>query len=719
MNVKKMVCLGIGFFLLLFPGIVSAQSDKKPSVEMKIEYGFQGNVKSGDSIPLAVTMKNTGDYFQGDLEISIPVEEDPVPISSELWFDNSTDILQKEQMYIYRKKVVLYPEETLQKIFYVDVPLYRNLLDVKLWKRNTNERELENSESITINFSENQSRILVGVVSNKKVNTEKLEGMSVSLEQGYSQNMFVKALVLQPEEIYPWQAALQQLDVLIIDSEVSFSKQQQLVVQSWKAQGGFCLEWKGEPVEQLFENMESGEKKQEFQNYLERRQTALFHDTSEIDLVPVNYRPSMKKFAIVLSIYILLVGPGLYIFLKRKQKQKYIWVGIISLSVVFSVIIKLLGFPTNFSAPFISYCGEYEQKDGIWNETSSIGIQAPYNNEFQVYLDSAYELQPLDMGCCGKSNKNTEHVEQILIDYQKENTKITMKNMPAFTQSYFQLRKNQFIAPEEQISLRITGNGKVLTGEWKNPTDYEIHNGILLTKNRMAVLGNLDANGTGDFEEKKLFSNGTDGMEKALEELLDFSQYYFPEYELKHMAEKAEFLQRESQLGESYFLGIIENPDVSFQCDSGYKIFGTTLFFMPIEVDWEEKGKIWIPNLEVYGTSSDQSFDVITNLMSERISIVSYNIPSDCQIESLELFPTDYYAEKYFVPFQGNVSLYNWEKDCFEVLGDWKKILRGQEIQKYISKENTMKVQYTQDDALNAMERVVMLPCIQVEGRTE
>ena len=70
-------------------------------------------------------------------------------------------------------------------------------------------------------------------------------------------------------------------------------------------------------------------------------------------------RPSMVKYIVLLLIYIFLVGPGLYIFLKRKHKRSYLWGAICGLSVFFVLLIGILGRATNVYAPFISYSGIY------------------------------------------------------------------------------------------------------------------------------------------------------------------------------------------------------------------------------------------------------------------------------------------------------------------------------------------------------------------------
>ena len=130
---------------------------------------------------------------------------------------------------------------------------------------------------------------------------------------------------------------------------------------------------------------------------------------------------------------------------------------------------------------------------------------------------------------------------------------------------------------------------------------------------------------------------------------------------------------REGANAQVYLLAKVENPDQDFQLDSGYKVHGTALFQMPVEVEWENRGLVWCPNLETYGWSQNSEFSAQTNLIHGREATVEYPLDFLGDVQQITLEDVEYNEEKYFFPFQGKVALYCWETENFEEIQNLKK----------------------------------------------
>ena len=89
------------------------------------------------------------------------------------------------------------------------------------------------------------------------------------------------------------------------------------------------------------------------------------------------------------------------------------------LSVLFLGIVALLGTGTRLTAPVLTMRRMYTQQDHIWGETLQLGVQAPYNNTYQLYLDKSYHLtMPSESGYSAE-NVNTNITDKVEI-YEKE-----------------------------------------------------------------------------------------------------------------------------------------------------------------------------------------------------------------------------------------------------------------------------------------------------------
>ncbi|MBS6194984.1 MAG: hypothetical protein KH828_05335 [Clostridiales bacterium] len=702
------------FCLLIFcpTGVYAAES---AAVTLELEYGFQGNVKKSSCFPVRVIMENSGEETEATLVLTVPIQADNQDISSSIWMNGSQQGNNKNRVYTYKKNVTLKKGETKTETFYLELPIFEGILYAALEA----EGETLGEGEIRCNFTENDSRILVGIVSENPQGIQELDGMLVNIEQGYMPEVFVKTIQLKPEEIYDNPDALEHLDLLITDREAVFSQTQQIALNRWKSSGGFLLTREDEDVAQMFLAFMEGEQRKEFMSHLEQGQTYSFGETGGLEQVPVSGRPSMGIYLFILIVYILLAGPGIYLLLKKIGKQKYLWAGICALSVFFVGIISILGKKTSIHAPFISYAGLYEQQGEVWTENASIGIQAPYNYEYQLYLDNGYNLRPMGLNSSGADISRPESAEQVDIVMGEENYKLTFKNMSAFTQNFFNLKKNKRVASGETIAIDLTGDGEKLEGSWKNPTRYSVKNAILLMKNRAALLGDLKAGGSGEFSDMVLYSCGNEGLQILMREKMDFSDFQYPEYEMGKLNSQTWMALRNKAPDQAYLLGIVENPDLDFQENSGYKIFGSALIQIPVEVSWEKDGYLWCPNLEGYGENLNGEYSPDTNLMSGKEATVDYPVDFLGEIQELTLFPSEYAEEKYYFPFQGHVAFYSWEDGVFEEIHDWKRTLGREELEKYLSETGVLRVRYILEETLNPRERSCMLPCIQAVGKVE
>lgn len=712
MGVKRIGSLILMCLLFLFP--VSVRAEKEESIDMYLKYGFQDNVRSGSCFPLNIYMENHGDAFKGTLEISVPVQAEDRQLSASIWMGSEWGT-HKDRVYCYKKDISLAEGESREETFYLEIPAFDGYMHVCLkdGSQVVSEREL------TCSFSENNSRVLVGVIASSAEGMGDLDGMQIQSDNGYGMEAFVKVIPLKPEEIYPNPDALNQLDVLIVDAGTGFSQEQQIALTRWKDSGGFYIERTGENLYKLFLDFLSGENGDEFQKYLGWMVSYSFGDDWGLSQVPVKERPSMGKFFIFLCVYAVIAGPVMYLSLKKRGRQKYLWTCICALSVVFMGVIGLLGKKTYIYAPFISYSGIYEQQEDVWSETAGIGIQAPYNNDYHLYLDSEYRLLPLNLGTDSLKSIQSDTAEHVTIRLGEDSNRISLENIASFTQSCFKLEKNRKVGEDEKIHISLAGDGDRVSGTWKNPTGYDIRNAVLVMRNRAAVLGDMAAGEEGDITECTLYSVGNSGMEILMKEQMNFDGFEYPDYEISNLSSRVWSVLRNEHPGQTYLLGIVENPDLTFQKNSGYKIYGSALFQMAVDVDWSMGGYQWCPNLETTGTSQNGEFSYETNLMHGKEATVDYQTDIFEQMETLTFFQADYDDERYFFPFQGNVALYCWETGTFEEIQNWETTLQGEKLKRFLSQEGVIRVRYLLDDTLNTTDRVCMLPCLKAAGKVE
>lgn len=713
MNIKKIVSIHgilLCILLLLLPVSVRAEG----TVNMNLDYGFQNNAKSGSCFPLNIYLENTGDAFQGSLEISVPIMGDNMGITNSLWMGVSEWGNYNDRVYSYQKEIVLEKGEKKKETFYLELPAFEGYLEVRVKSGNAVLCE----DSLTCGFSENSSRILVGIVSPDLSGMESLDGMQIQTDNGYGLESFVKTIPLQSEDIYPNPDAFSQLDVLIVDQGTEFTTEQQIALNRWKENGGFYIERNGEDLFELFCGFLNGERSSDFQKHLDQMISYSFGDDGGVSQVPVRVKPSMGKYLVILCIYAVAAGPGIYLLLRKRNKRRYLWSYICVLSVIFMGIISIMGKSTNLYAPIISYNGLYEQQNGVWSETLQIGIQAPYNSAYHLYLENEYRLLPLNIGSDCMKEYRSDTSESVVIQMGEKNNRVTMDNMASFVQNCFKMEKNRETGTK-QMQLSLQGDGKQVSGTWKNSTGYDICNAVLVMQNRAAVLGDLESGKEKTITESTLYSCGNGGIELLIKELMDFNEFQYPDYEITNLSSQVWSALRDRKPDQIYLIGIVTNPDLSFEGDSGYKIYGSTLFQMAVDVDWNSDGYLWCPNMEAYGFSRNGEFSSETNLINGKEATVDYRADQITELKTIIFSHADYDDDKYYFPFKGKVALYCWETDTFEEIQNWETTLEGEKLKHFLSDNGTIRVRYLLDDTINTVNRSCMLPCLTAAGKVE
>ena len=386
------------------------------------------------------------------------------------------------------------------------------------------------------------------------------------------------------------------------------------------------------------------------------------------------------------------------------------------LSVLFLGIVALLGTGTRLTAPVLTMRRMYTQQDHIWGETMQLGVQAPYNSTYQLYLDKSYHLTMSSESGYSVEEVNTDITDKVEI-YEKEDCyKLTFSRLPVFAGNAFFLNRDHAVSPEEEIQIHASGDNEHIEGRWKNPTGYRIENAILVLTNRIVFLGDLEPGEEGTFSEK-IHSYGNGGLEKILRKYLDLKDAEYPDYAVNAVMEQVWDAQRKETEGVC-LLGTISNSDTSFEMNSGYEVDGISQFYMPVDISWQkEEGTIFCPNAEVLASVESGSATAGTNLMYGQDAVLNYDLSGLGEITEIKFFKPEYDDPKYFEPFRGQVAFYCWSSGEYETISKWEKLFDGTELEKYLSAEGTLRVRYQVADDMDVTNKNCTLPCLQITGK--
>ena len=702
--------------ILLLPCLVWAEDKPENDIEITLNWGFNGKAGNSDAcLPVTATLTNHGEAFEGQLEMEVPVAgNQESDLGESLTMIGNDMDYTRSKVCVWKKNIALAAGETRQETFYLTFPWANGTVQAYL---KDGSRTVQTA-SLSKNFSANQNIALIGVIGAQPEDVQQLDGIQISADttEGMG-DIFVSVYQMDASEIPDSWKDLGQLDALLIKSEAAISGEQWVTLHRWQQEGGILLTAEaGQDFFEIFQDFLNGETRPTFFDRISEKWgyvVSTGYDTSQI---PVRKRPSLIKYFILILFYACVAGPGLYLILKRQGKRKYFWSGVTLLSVLFLGIMAVMGTSTRLTAPVLTMKRMYTQQDHIWGETMQLGVQAPYNSTYQLYLDKSYHLTMSSESGYSVEEVNTDITDKVEI-YEKEDCyKLTFSRLPVFAGNAFFLNRDHAVSPEEEIQIHASGDNEHIEGRWKNPTGYRIENAILVLTNRIVFLGDLEPGEEGTFSEK-IHSYGNGGLEKILRKYLDLKDAEYPDYAVNAVMEQVWDAQRKETEGVC-LLGTISNSDTSFEMNSGYEVDGISQFYMPVDISWQkEEGTIFCPNAEVLASVESGSATAGTNLMYGQDAVLNYDLSGLGEITEIKFFKPEYDDPKYFEPFRGQVAFYCWSSGEYETISKWEKLFDGTELEKYLSAEGTLRVRYQVADDMDVTNKNCTLPCLQITGK--
>ena len=701
--------------ILLLPCLVWAEDKPENDIEITLNWGFNGKAGNSDAcLPVTATLTNHGEAFEGQLEMEVPVAgNQESDLGESLTMIGNDMDYTRSKVCVWKKNIALAAGETRQETFYLTFPWANGTVQAYL---KDGSRTVQTA-SLSKNFSANQNIALIGVIGAQPEDVQQLDGIQISAEttEGMG-DIFVSVYQMDASEIPDSWKDLGQLDALLIGPEAAISGEQWVTLHRWQQEGGILLTVEdGQDFFEVFENFLNGESRTTFFDMLSEKWGYVVYTGYDTSQIPVRKRPGLIKYFILILFYACLAGPGQYLILKKQGKRKYFWSGVTMLSVLFLGIVALLGTGTRLTAPVLTMRRMYTQQDHIWGETLQLGVQAPYNNTYQLYLDKSYHLTMSSESGYSVEEVNTDITDKVEI-YEKEDCyKLTFSRLPVFAGNAFFLNRDHAVSPEEEIQIHASGDNEHIEGRWKNPTGYRIENAILVLTNRIVFLGDLEPGEEGTFSEK-IHSYGNGGLEKILRKYLDLKDAEYPDYAVNAVMEQVWDAQRKETEGVC-LLGTISNSDTSFEMNSGYEVDGISQFYMPVDISWQkEEGTIFCPNAEVLASVESGSATAGTNLMYGQDAVLNYDLSGLGEITGIKFFKPEYDDPKYFEPFRGQVAFYCWSSGEYETISKWEKLFDGTELEKYLSAEGTLRVRYQVADDMDVTNKNCTLPCLQITG---
>lgn len=480
-----------------------------------------------------------------------------------------------------------------------------------------------------------------------------------------------------------------------------------------------------------------------------------------LNYIPNEKRPPYLLISIVLLIYIVLVGPILYLVLLKLDKRDYMWFAIPGSAVTVILLLYIFGFGTRYEKPIMNSVSSIDLNDG--------DNQIVIDTRFSIFNNKSGDLN-IDWG---RNEKIDFAVNQNYYNYNSNNPvqevkgKITegnrMKyevyNAPLWGKYDFDSSKVIPLTIEnENPFVEFVLDGEIIHMTIHNKTPFDLQTAYVQWGSSMMYIGDLAGNETKayEFNTSELFYD-----------FYTFTSDIRSKYNLDSMNTSTDLMNSNLNLleriaNQSYYgNGImpltgmdaitirgINLSDIGYDVqvnDKELERFNRNIISIDTHVTFEKGTELSIPAnfilptcfagiseglLSVRYPNTYYDGNANINIYEDNIVEFDYSIPTYMDVDKMELTVYPMYLEQDYYEKNGmssqiqpitNVSyeLYNQqtqEYDLIEVLDQPFTVDQAS----YVNEANELKVRIvlpaTSTDSLKYSGKIIQVPAMTLEG---
>ncbi len=432
-------------------------------------------------------------------------------------------------------------------------------------------------------------------------------------------------------------------------------------------------------------------------------------------------RPRVWMIAVLLGIYVVVVGPVLYLILKRCKRREWLWAAIPVTAVVFVGILFVCTFGYRIRRPFIDTFTVVELGDDAQTQTVYAAVTCPQATTYAIALNSDYSNLHfagdiggdswLDDLFTASSSRTTAY--DMLLRQTDDGQEMLIDNESIFNQTAFSVSRTVEDSDGMDFSYDLSTTTTGVTGSVTNNTGYDLKSLVVYFEDHYVRFDDVPAGETVTFGEQ---SN------------LSFSKYsntfFVYYYQLQHKTKQDYQIAQTNSMMENYYAdttpgsgcgavwAYVADVPAQVSTDTTLAQSGSGVLYAAFTAEYEDVDGTYYASINDYITDGDGNYESYDATMYDETVTFTYELP---QTDLLYLRNCNYYEKTSDVPSNENgdiyadVYAYNWGTEAYEEIFADSELLEGEQLSVYISEDGQIRLQYvTEEDYLY----VAMLPRI-------
>lgn len=393
-------------------------------------------------------------------------------------------------------------------------------------------------------------------------------------------------------------------------------------------------------------------------------------------------KPSVLLYGFILILYVVLVGPVLYVILKKVNKREKIWIAIPIVTLAFTAIIYLTGFMYRMNKPLVSTFTLIELEDKAKSEKIYTNIICPKPKEYRLQFAQGYtgfrsNVDEYDYNVFDNSQN------ELTIDYMlKRNSKgmeVYLDNSEPFEQKSFLINKsseNNIGSIEHNLTCSTTGFEGTIT----NNTCYDLQDLVVTFEGYLCLVGDVKKGETVAVDPSKIVVMANYG---TFDKLYSDKQMYvdremYLHYQINNMIEQ-NVIDKQAY-GKGYIWAGITSYKPELIDGSNVKRAGSGVILTSYNASYSDISGAYYPMIDGFAVASQGEYDSNDRCIYTSEAVVTYSFGDIKTIQELHM----YGKEQLSYGVLADVYAYNVQTGEYEQIFVDTDTLSGADLQKYL-----------------------------------
>lgn len=432
--------------------------------------------------------------------------------------------------------------------------------------------------------------------------------------------------------------------------------------------------------------------------------------------------PKPILYAIILGAYVLLIGPGLYFFMRERAVLRMYRPGVLLVTVMTILLIYVMGFGTRFNGPFLTYVRLKNISAESVDETDYLNLRSSYFRSYELPVKTEYDVYPILKGADFTGDiqgllSTKDSVSHTGIDNGREKKMITIQNAAPFAARYFELHNN---IPNADGSFRSDihfADGSV-RGTLTNGTAYDLSDAALLIYGKVIRIGRLDAGAGIDLGHCEVVNVPVGDSRKIAASVTGETWQGLLRYYLMNSLS--------GYFSDARIVGCVREEDsekslLDFTEKTEIDSYGFTMVVSSLPLSTHVGDVYSYSALSTDPQIQSGDYDATENTVAcAWPTTLEYHLGEGSEITSLtiESLASDDAGDAKSIgtvrPFRGSMSFYNYATGGFDVIDIGNGVLTRAQLDGYLDEDNVLIVRFTSSEENTGIDERRYLPMLTV-----